>query len=320
MCARMKYLCGVAAALSCTLGAYAQESGVSDEVVPEPASEAVVPETVGVVDLGSRLAALDGTDPMAYFELAEEVAIELRDDPGFALARRLYVLAYETSRDREGVPTLTRSVCLGLSSLEEPQSDRRRWLLALAALQDDESVAGGDLWADTIDARRAVAEALGAYRAQEYLKARTQMGRPHAARYLSKLEGEEKTLFDAIRKEIESEPSCPTCRNARTIRSRSGTDSNRPEELCPTCLGNPGPRLTTSQYMDLLRAEIDLLDIESQTWSAQIDLDGGDPLREADPDQLARLYGVDPNATRFVRKEGAAQRTGMWVRPQLADD
>ena len=58
------------------------------------------PETVpaapagrtGVPDLEARLLALRPSDPLAYFELAEEVSYEMPFDQGQRLARRLFVL------------------------------------------------------------------------------------------------------------------------------------------------------------------------------------------------------------------------------------
>ena len=80
----------------------------------------VVPPSITVPNIDERLASLDGTDAMAYFRLAEEVASEIPGDRGVKLARTLYVLAFELSRDESGAPTLTRSVSLGLASLEPP--------------------------------------------------------------------------------------------------------------------------------------------------------------------------------------------------------
>lgn len=275
------------------------------------------PPTIGVLDLEARLAALSADEPMAYFELAEEVAAEIRDGAGRELAKRLYVLAYELSRDSPRAPRLTRSVCLALAALEESGTERYRWLNALASLQSDDASSASMV--ETLDARETIAIALSFHKAEDNLKARIQFGRPNVARYIASLSGTPRQLIETVLADIQAEASCLVCRNRRVTRDRNANSPDAPDVLCTRCSGNPGPRLTAQEYLDLLLFEIDLLDVEAPTWSAQLDLDNGDPLREADPDQLAPLYGFDAGATMFRPSATDGWRNGTWIEPDRID-
>jgi len=277
------------------------------------------PELIDVPALETRIAALDSQDPMAYFTLAEEFASEIHDERGRAFARTLYVLAYELSRDSEGVPSLTRSVCLALAQLEDSDSSRRTWLLAIASLQDSTADTQNTNSSVQNDALEAIGTALSYYRAEEYLKARIQFNRPHAVRYIGTLDASDRRFMQEIISTVESEASCVVCQSNRTVRDRSATSAGAPDELCTRCAGNPGPRLTSDAYTELVRFEVELFNVPATSWSAQIDLDGGKPLREADPDQLAALYQVDPRATQFRAGDGGNWRKGTWAVPNSAE-
>ena len=283
------------------------------------AAQSDAPELIGVRALSERLVALDPKEPMMYFELAEEVASELRHDRGEQLASALYVLAYDLSRESQGIPTLTRHVCLALAELEGPDSERRPWLLAIASLQEtSESTQNRDSVAQR-EARETIATALSYYTAEDYLKARIQFNRPQAVRYINALRGNDRQLLDDIIETTEAEASCVVCQNRRTVRSRSTKSGGAPDELCTRCAGNPGPRLSEDEYRRTIRFEIDLFEVPSTSWSAQLDRDGAKPLREADPDQLAPLYDVDPRATTFVLDENGSWRNGTWAIPPEKD-
>src|SRR5262245_1831352 len=76
----------------------------------------------------ARLEALKPAEPLAYFELAEEVADVAADAQQRELARHLFALAGMLDTKRLG-----RSACLAIADLEENAVVKRR-LLALASL------------------------------------------------------------------------------------------------------------------------------------------------------------------------------------------
>jgi len=269
--------------------------------------------TVPVLD--ERLRALRGEDAMRYFGLAEEVAREIRDPDGRGLARNLFVLAFELSRDESGAPALTRSVCLALAELEPGDTDRRRWLRAIAALEDKGDPSRARAMLEDAGVRERIAVALGHFRAEEYLKVRTHLNRPSVRRFIERLGGAEKRLMERVKREIERDAACEVCRNDRTVPDRSRDGRHDDEVLCPRCQGNPGPRLTDEEYRRLLVFEIDLLGVETERWDTQLDVDGGAPLREASPDRLPRMFGVDPRATVYEFDAHEGWRSGRWVRP-----
>ena len=115
--------------------------------------------------------------------------------------------------------------------------------------------------------------------------------------------------------DITQDTSCEVCRNDRVVLDRTQGGRDREKKLCPRCHGNPGPRLSDEEYRSLLRFELDLLDVAPESWTAQLDrAAGGDPLREASPDQLPRLFVVDPRATIYRLDAQNTWRNGRWVR------
>lgn len=286
---------------------------------PSAPSYEGAPEPLAVPDLDARLRALEGEAPMRYFELAEEIAREFSGDAGRDLARNLFVLAFELSRDESGVPTLTRSVCLALAELEPGDTDRRRWLRAIAALEDDDSPDAQGALRET-GVRERIAVALSHFRAEEYLKARTQLNRPAVQRFISRLGGAEKQLVDRVIHEVDRDAACEVCRNDRTVPDRSREGRRGDQVLCPRCQGNPGPRLTAEEYRRLLVFEIGLLGVQTQRWDAQLDVDDGAPLREASPDRLPRLFDVDPRAVIYTFDAQKGWRSGGWIRPGADPD
>ncbi|MBL0927773.1 MAG: hypothetical protein IBJ11_08990 [Phycisphaerales bacterium] len=279
----------------------------------------------GVAALGERLAALRPSEPMGYFNLAEEVAYEYTAEPPRRLARTLYILAFETDRRlRETAaapshPALGPSAALALADLS-PDADERRWLRSLAHAM------GGP--ADTppppatSQAPRDLALALNRFRAGDARGVREQLlrqGRPGAGRDLLLASGLPAADVDELIAEIAASApgaACPRCRNERFVRGKPG--DAEAIELCPVCKGNPGPGLRADRLASTLRAEGLLIGLRPQSWAAQTFLDGGRPLRDADPDDLAAAFGVDPLAT--VWKPGAGDwTTGSWSRPDGAE-
>ena len=128
--------------LACALFlAGAGQDAMNDETaqsVDATVDENVVLTGLPVPNLRERLEALNPSDPMAYFTLAEEVAYEADTRAERVLARQLYVLAYEIdhglARASGRTGTLTPSVCLGLAALAD-RADEVLWLRALSPLR-----------------------------------------------------------------------------------------------------------------------------------------------------------------------------------------
>lgn len=256
-------------------------------------------------DVESRLAALQPGDAMAYFELGEEVAFDARTAEERALARRLYLLAYEMDRTHAGA--LGRSVCLALAEIAESEPDRQT-MLALARAFSNESAPGfaPPTPARTADdeAAFALATALGHYRAGEYDRAASILARPEVAALLARHEPLLGSA-SAVEREVNAKPSCRECRNARVI--KADLDPRSEWRLCYTCGGDPGPGLDLLGLVAQLRVESMLLSGSQRSWSAQIIADGGAPLREIDPEDLASMFGVDAAESLW--------RDGQWVAP-----
>jgi hypothetical protein len=263
-----------------------------------------------------RLAALDPSKPDEYFRLGEEVAAESSDRTGRDLARQLFVLAFELDR-RESTESLDSrlgpSVCLALASLAASEGDRR-WLRALARLMEHgQGAAIGpipDAAAQPLDLESAafnLATAIGLARAGEGRRAEQYLERPGVRELVEQLDGpsgppDGHDVMNWLRRSIRDWPACPQCRNQRVIPS-----GNKPGErvLCDTCRGNPGPALTDAQLVRVLRIEAMLVGGRHRSWSGQVIADGGVPLRDLDPAELAGTFGVDSTKPYW--------RDGGWV-------
>ncbi len=261
-----------------------------------------------VPELEARLTALTPGDAMAYFELGEEVAFDARTADERALARRLYLLAYEM--DRADAGTLGRSVCLALAEIAATDQDRDL-LLALARAFGGEGApaVAAEAPSRTADDENAfaLATALGHYRAGEYDRAAAILGRPEVAALLERHESLLGSASVLIR-DVNSKPSCRECRNQRVV--KADLDPREEWRLCYTCGGDPGPGLDLRGLVAQLRVESILLSGSRRSWSAQVVADGGAPLREVDPEDLASMFGVD--ASRPV------WRAGKWLEVEAA--
>lgn len=285
--------------------------------------------------LGSRLTQLDPARPREYFELAEEVADLAQrtsnvtpspdSDSGTAsgssgsilsirLARELSVIAFEIWRSQPASarirdPRLGPSCLLLLASIAE-NPDRARWLRAMAAAIDTEARLNADMLSPVAPGPALDATVLELVSALELLRGGE--GR-RAARLLDRVAVKE--LLDRyqillspsgitgeserIRRLADEWAICPECRNRRFTRSTGGIS------LCSTCRGDPGPPLTSTEVLYQLRLEAALLEGVQKSWVAQTLVDGGRPLRDLDPEEVAPSTGVDP-ALRLWRE-------GRWV-------
>jgi len=291
------------------------------------AQDSSVPQTAssGVPDLEVRLESLRPQNPLAYFELAEEVAYEHPTESGHQLARRLYVLAFECARTADGSSvspgispsTLCAGVCVALADLST-SADERTWLEAMA--RSLAPAGQGVDWAPGIEEggvdRRnlEVAQALGEYRAEQYRRATDLLSRGDSVALLVRAGMHRARAEDLVREVMahrEGLPFCSGCRNERV--TRSVRDGAQIVELCSVCGGNPSPGLDDAKVRELLEAEGLLLGAESPLWSAQTAIDRGRPLRDIDPDELAAWFGVDPTRPCWKRRHGADWSSGEWV-------
>lgn len=225
-------------------------------------------------DLEARLAALEPSNPMAYFELAEEVADAARDEESLALAQRLFALAGALD-----APRLGRSACLALADLETHPRVKER-LVALAWLLDTRpggftGVRNGTDEADPA-AALAVAEAIGNYRQGDGVRALAALRRPGAEEVLESCGH----LFPG--------------------------GAPRFTEDCRLYRGGRRPMLTDQDIVGLLRIERALLGGAERSWAGDLLLDRGRPLIEVDPDRLQETLGADPAS--------ACYRAGRWGR------
>lgn len=304
--------------LAIALLATAFASNPPDTSAPMPApsttaAPSVRPSLPAWVD--GRLASLTPDKPWAYFELGEELA-ERGDDPVMrTLARTLFVLAYETSKSASesravGAGADIRvSVCLALAALSEREHERT-WLQAVAASLGWQSPRptgerrGNQAAVDP--AALDLCNAIGLIRIGEGRQAARLLDKPEVAQLLLRTErllspgglsgGEAR-----IRRLMAEWPNCSECRNRRFIKNADGV------RLCPKCGGRPGPSLVQQELMYQLRLESSLLHGVQKSWVAQTIVDGGAPLRDLDPDELAKTLAVDPTKTIW--------RNGAWTAP-----
>lgn len=269
--------------------------------------------------LVARLQGLSPDQPIDYFVLAEDVAASLDNSEGRRLARGLFALAYELDA-RSATPIgLGPSVCLALAQLAG-SSGEAQWLLEVGRALDRSSAPlmapGFSGISDGADpgARFMLAQAIGAGRDDQGKSARTIISRPEVwplvPTTLAAL-GSAGIVLEAA----DSRPHCPGCAGRRF--NRAPGDSSGALQPCPVCLGNPGRRLSSEQLLLSLAAESKLLSAEHHFWGAQLLADGGGPLREPDPAELARAYGVDYR--RPFWRQATGQSSGWtWERSPRA--
>lgn len=285
-----------------------------------PAGSPVVSLEDRVPELRTRLEALTPAQPRAYFELGEEVAAEATEFAHKRLARELFVLALLLDQraapaPSSGVlndqPSVASSACLALAVLAEGE-DQRRWLNALAA------TLGSDSAVDLVGVRTTsasrdpaafeLATMLGWVRAGEGRRAARILLKPGVAALLEKCD---KLLIpvvgggaERVRRIIDTYPLCQQCRNRRAIKGPDGVS------LCPSCSGRPGAPMTQREIIDQLKVESMLLSGVQRTWAGQAAADGGAPLRDLDPAEVALAFSIDPRKVLW--------RDGRWIAEPVA--
>ncbi len=274
----------------------------------------------GVPDLSERLAALSPDDPMAYFELAEEIAFEMPMGVSMELARRLFVLSSALDARSASPIGLTPSVCIALAELSI-DSEERRWLRAMAeSLQRSDGQPMWSVRADvsaTDDTPEEFAKSMGMFRGGDGGGLRSMLRRVSAETLLRDAGMDQESALGVAQ---ELERLAPLMRpkgvgrDGRVI--RIVRDGQQIVEIDPETGGNPGPDLPADSFIDHLRGEVLLLGGEPSSWSAQLLLDRGRPFRDLDPDELSAHFGVDLTKTIWREGSDAADWTGgQWVRP-----
>jgi hypothetical protein len=286
------------------------------DAAPAPASQTAQPVDT---ELAAALTALSPDAPRDYFLLAERVAdlaAERSDDALRRLARHLAVLSYELTR-RAGAPAddTARSVCLLLASIA-PSPAEARWLRALAGTFDRDVLGAvyepPGTGPSRDEAALDAATVLGLARTGQGRRAQRLLDKPGVADLLQRHErilspaglgGE----LDRLRRTIADWPTCPQCRGKRVIVKLDNNGRLAGVILCDTCAGLPGPATTLSELVRQLRLEAILLSGVQRSWSGQILIDAGAPLRELDPAELAPRLGIDPLKPLW--------RDGVWTAP-----
>ncbi len=280
------------------------------------------PARPGVPNRAARLEALDPARPIGYFELAEEIAYEKTNDTDTKLARELFVLAHELDRRAGSPSSLGPSVCLALRDLST-NADEKSWLAAMGGLNGASAAATPDAPAHSARpapdssvasaSREPSAEAILLatihFAAQEPRAAQDLLRRADVASNLLPMR-ERHHILARVADESAAVTVCPECRNRRV--ASSSIDSAAPARPCPTCGGNPGPRLNEREYLALVRLQAELAGVRPATWSADLLLSGAAPIRDADPGALATYFGVDPRKTKWRHTTTGA---GEWYNP-----
>ncbi len=295
--------------LGCLFRANAQPSG---QVPPPVSGDAIATLETAIPGLKERLSTLEPSDPEAYFLLAEEVADAAAEGAELALARRLFLIAFDGWRE-QGASAQAASACIGLTLVVSTERDKR-WLQAVARTLEPRYAT--PMWEPpgSISIEPGVAyqaaTALGAVRSGDGLIARQFLAMPSVTlvldRYGSLLQPA--GGLTRVRRDANVWP-CPECKNKRVSRSRVPGESI--ERICASCRGDPGPRMTDAEVIAHLRLESLLLAGTHESWAAQVAVDDAAPLRDPDPDAVAKALGIDTSLTLF--------RDGVWVAPPAND-
>jgi hypothetical protein len=230
-----------------------------------------------VHDVETRLRALSPDDPIAAFELAEELAYESQAPQGRDLARRLYQLALQWD-EADGNADLGASVYLALADLST-RADERRWMIAMALSLDPtlaRIVTLPDQERASLETRVNLAAGLELYRLGEYGDAQRRLHAPGVRELLEEYENMITGHTAPMLARVQGSPSCRECRNARVIPDPRDPGESR---LCLTCAGDPGPDLPDEELIRFLRLERAILADEPSSWSADLMMTRGDALR-----------------------------------------
>jgi hypothetical protein len=222
----------------------------------------------------ARLETLKPSEPLDYFELAEEIADVAGENADRELARHLFALSGALDPDRLG-----RSACLALIDLESDELAKTR-LSALASLLGDgqfmqrQSFGAADSDQLGGPAALAASEALSHYRRGEGSQALKALEKTGAQQILERYD---QLLPGGLARFVED---------------------------CKHYKGQLKPTLSPGDITRMLYLEAALLSAD-RTWSAELLLTGGKPMIEVDPTSLDQTFGVDVSKPYF--------RHGRWV-------
>ena len=223
-------------------------------------------------DLEQRLEALDPARPLAYLELAEELADTLPPGPSDdrAMARRLYGLAGRLDPDG-----LAASAALGLASLASDDRMAARYRAA-AALLDPEVNARSGTARPEVDLETAfeISEAFGAFRSGRAVALRRLLADPTRERLI-------RSWDDALPGGVEW--------------LRSQVDAGLRNE----------PSLTRGDTLAMVRVELALLDLGRPSWSTLLAIDADPPIIDLRPERVPEMLLDEDALRRPVRRAGA---------------
>ena len=227
-----------------------------------------------------RMAELDPSRPVGYFELAEELADSARTQADLRVAGHLFALAGLLDRANLG-----RSAALALADLAEDEFMRRRLQLAAFLLS---GAGGGESRTEAIlehsrEGRLGFCLMLGAYRMGEGARARNYLSRADARAVLETMS----SLMEGGRERIERE--------------------------IELYLDGRRPRLSGRRLEEQLAIEMLALAPSEMPWSSSLLVEDSRPLMVVDLRRMDRLFGNVDAAKPY-------RRFGRWVDLQTVKD
>jgi len=231
-------------------------------------------------DWEARMAELDPSRPVGYFELVEELADAARTQEDLRVAGHLFALAGLLDRTNLG-----RSAALALADLAEDEFMRRRLQLAAFLLS---GAGGGEKRIESIlehsrEGRLGFCLMLGAYRMGEGSRARNYLSRADARAVLETMS----SLMEGGRERIERE--------------------------IELYLDGRRPRLSGRRLEEQLAIEMLVLAPSEMSWSSSLLVEDSRPLMVVDLRRMDRLFGN-------VDVSKPYRRFGRWVDLQTVKD
>ncbi len=250
-------------------------------IVLSMASFSVQAGDENAIDWSDRLEGLTPDAPLAYFELAEEIADAAGSESDQDTARHLFALAGVLSPDGLGA-----SAALALADLEASPTRAQQYRGLAALLAPPESAFFTSLFGT---ARRDVDATTDPVRARALVDAFSFYRRGHGRRALRALQ-----RADAVETLHTLDPIFP-----------GGT--HRFLQIAQTIHPGARPTLSDDDLTRLLQIELALLAPDKVPWSVDLTWSRRAPLLEFNPGRLEETFGVDPDRTIY--------REGRWVSP-----
>jgi len=260
----------------------------------------------------ARLAALKPSDPGAYLELGEEM-LESPDSPERVdMTRQLLVRALEFGRTRPEHRRTAASAAIALASMSKREGDRL-WLRSVAAIleptSDDFAPARREREKESQAAASRASLFLTQLRAGAGIEARDSLNAKGVRSVLERHERELSALGTISVQHLENESKkwpCTDCNSTGVIAPPKGQRGSA--KLCPVCGGQPGMKLTASDFAAQLRLQRRLTGSFSEPWGSIIATEGAPPARDPDPANVAPAFAVDAKLSVW--------RDGQWTTPE----